>query len=263
MQSVDRALAVLEVLAARGSAGVTELGAELGVHKSTASRLLAALERRGFVEQTADRGSFRLGFAVVRLAGRVASQLDLVRQGRAACEALAAEVGETVNLAVLDAGAAVNVSQHLGTSSVTSVNWVGQRTPLHATSSGKVLLAHAPAAVRAAVLAGPLERCTPSTTTDRAALERCLELVRERGWASTEEEYEIGLNAVAAPVRAADGAVVAAVSAAGPAYRLAPADYPRVAARVVAAAAEISRRTGSSAAPSGRAEELAELRRPG
>src|SRR3712207_3721043 len=91
VQSVDRALSVLEILAAQGEAGVTEVAAELGVHKSTAFRLVAVLESRGFVEQLADRGKYRLGFGIVRLAGAAAAQLDIAREGRRVCETL--EIG--------------------------------------------------------------------------------------------------------------------------------------------------------------------------
>ena len=244
VQSVDRALTVLEILARKGDAGVTEVGLELGVHKSTAFRLLGALESRGFVEQSQERGTYRLGFAVVRLAGAAVAQLDLVRESSRGCEALAAAVGETVNVAVLDQGWAINVSQVRGAASVASVNWIGQRTPLHATSSGKVLLAYAPPEVRAGVLEGGLQPYTDSTITDPAILEDVLAKARVDGWACTEEEYEIGLNAVAAPVRGADGSVLAALSAAGPAYRLPPASFPQIAVHVVAAANDVSRRMG-------------------
>src|SRR3712207_7135608 len=82
VQSVARTLTVLEILGARGEAGVTEIAAELGVHKSTAFRLVAVLESRGFVEQLVDRGKYRLGFGIVRLAGATAAQMDLTREGR-------------------------------------------------------------------------------------------------------------------------------------------------------------------------------------
>src|ERR671939_225701 len=95
VQSVDRALSVLEILGARGEAGVTEIAAELGVHKSTAFRLIAVLEARGFVEQLADRGKYRLGFGIVRLAGATAAQMDLAQEDRRTCEELAADLGET------------------------------------------------------------------------------------------------------------------------------------------------------------------------
>jgi DNA-binding IclR family transcriptional regulator len=244
VQSVDRALTVLEILAAHGEAGVTEVAAELGVHKSTAFRLVAVLESRGFVEQLADRGKYRLGFGVVRLAGAAAAQLDIAQEGRRICEALAADVEETVNIAILDSDRAVNVSQVRGPAALSTHNWVGQGTPLHATSSGKVLLSYAADAVRKDVLSRDLQRYTPATITDPEQLQEHLDRVVERGWGSTVEEYEVGLNAVAAPVRDAQGDVVAALSVSGPSFRMDAQDFPALARRVVAAADELSRRLG-------------------
>ena len=244
VQSVDRALSVLEILAAHGEAGVTEVAAELGVHKSTAFRLVAVLESRGFVEQLADRGKYRLGFGVVRLAGAAAAQLDLAQQGRPVCEALAADLEETVNIAILGSDRAVNVSQVRGPAALSTHNWVGQGTPLHATSSGKVLLAFAPDAVRKSVLSRELQRFTAATITDPEELRQHLDLIVEQGWGSTVEEFEAGLNAVAAPVRDADGTVIAALSVSGPSFRMAAEDFPRLARRVVSGADELSRRLG-------------------
>jgi DNA-binding IclR family transcriptional regulator len=244
VQSVDRALSVLEILGARKEAGVTEIAAELGVHKSTAFRLVAVLESRGFVEQLADRGKYRLGFGIVRLAGATAAQLDLAQESRRTCEELAADLGETVNVAILDSDRVVNISQVRGSAGLSLYNWVGQGTPVHATSSGKVLLAHAPDRVREELLSGRLERYTVATVTSAAALRGQLEQVRARGWASTTEEYETGLNAVAAPVRDATGDVVAAVSVSGPAFRMPVDSFADVAPRVVAAADALSLRLG-------------------
>ncbi|RAG85883.1 IclR family transcriptional regulator [Streptacidiphilus pinicola] len=244
MQSVDRAVTILELLAARGEAGVTEIAAELGVHKSTAFRLVAALELRGLVEQPGERGKYRLGLGLVRLAGAATVRLDLSQQSRPVCERLAAEVAETINVAILDVDAAVNIEQALGPSAITTHNWVGQRTPLHATSSGKVLLAHLPEPALAARLAAPLERFTAQTVTDPARLRRQLEAARRDGYASTVEELETGLNAVAAPVFAHNGQVVAAISASGPSFRLAKPRLAEVAKAVREAAAEVSARLG-------------------
>ena len=83
VQSVDRAISVLEILAQRGEAGVSEVAADIGVHKSTAFRLLAALEERELVEQTQERGKYRLGFGILRLASAVPGQLDVTQQARA------------------------------------------------------------------------------------------------------------------------------------------------------------------------------------
>ena len=174
----------------------------------------------GLVEQTTGRGKYRLGFGVVRLAGSAAAQLDLAQESQAACEELVAAVGETANVAILDEGWATNVSEVRGEAAVVSQSWVGRRTPLHATSSGKVLLAFQPKDDRERVLARPLEQFTTQTIVEPDLLRVELAQIRERGWASTCEELEVGLNAVAAPIRGADGTVVAAVSVSGPSYRL-------------------------------------------
>src|SRR5690606_1443160 len=107
VQSVDRAVSVLEILARLGEAGVTEIAGDLGVHKSTASRLLGVLENRGLVTQSHDRGKYRLGAGVLRLAGAAAVRLDISQEGVPVCRELADELCETVNLAVLDDDAAV------------------------------------------------------------------------------------------------------------------------------------------------------------
>ncbi|HKT01010.1 MAG TPA: IclR family transcriptional regulator [Rugosimonospora sp.] len=245
VQSVDRAISVLEILARRGEARVTEVAAELSVHKSTAFRLLGALEERGLVEQDADRGRYRLGFGILRLAGAVSARMDVTRYGRPVCERLAREFGETVNIAVLRAHYAVNVDQVVGAAAISAQNWVGQLTPLHATSSGKVLLAHLDDERRAELLAAAgLPRYTPATVTTVEELDKHLAMARERGYATTNEEYELGLNAVAAPVRAHHGTVVAAVSASGPAYRFTVDRMDEVAATLVAGTDEISHRLG-------------------
>lgn len=241
VQSVDRAISVLEILARRGEARVTEVAAEIAVHKSTAFRLLTALEDRGLVEQDSDRGKYRLGFGILRLAGAVSARMDVNRYGRPVCERLARDLGETVNIAVVQAHYAVNVDQVQGPAAISAHNWVGQLTPLHATSSGKVLLAHLAASARRELLAiAGQPRFTKRTITSATTLDKELTAVRDRGYATTVEEYEQGLNAIAAPIRAQRASVVAAVSASGPAYRLTVERMAQVAPTLIAGAEEIS-----------------------
>jgi len=244
VQSVARAVTILELLAIGQDLGVTELGRRLGVHKATASRLLATLAEHGLVERNPVTDKYRLGFGVVRLAAVVTGGLDLVRQSRPVLERLAEETSETVNLAVLDGDRVVNIDQIAAPHLVVNVNWVGKRTPLHCTSNGKVLLAHLPERERARLLKGRLERLTTHTIVDRDVLRAQLLEADVRGYAYTVEELEVGLNAVAAPVRDSRGAVVAAVSVSGPAYRLTRALIPEVGRQARDAAAEISRRMG-------------------
>ncbi|WP_374246842.1 IclR family transcriptional regulator [Gordonia sp. ABSL49_1] len=244
VQSVDRALQLLELIGRAGSAGVTELSVELGVHKSTVSRLLASLESRGFVEQLSGSRKYRIGFTVVRLAGSTTATLDLARHGQDICDALAMTTGETTNLAVLGGPQAINVVEAQGSSSVALQTWVGQSSPAHATSSGKVLLSALTAAELRKTLPRKLPQYTEHTITDFDALVTDLATITERGWAIAEEELEVGLVAVAAPVRDQAGRVVSALSVSGPRYRLDPDDAPDLADSIMRSAAELSARFG-------------------
>lgn len=244
VQSVDRAITVLEILARKGEAGVTEIAGEIGVHKSTAFRLVSVLEDRGLVEQHHDRGKYRLGFGMLRLVGATAARLDVTQQSRPITEALAQEVGETINIAVLSGHDALYVDQVAGTSALQMRNWVGQRIPLHATSNGKALLAFLPSDEIDQALPTPLTRFTDRTITTLARIREELAEVRSRGYATAVEELEQGLVAVAAPIRDQRGAVIASVSASGPVFRLTPERIPDVGDTVRRAADEISRRLG-------------------
>lgn len=244
VQSVERAVSILQVLARRGPTAVTDLGAELGLHKSTAFRLLATLEGRGLVEQNGSRGRYQLAYGVVQLAAGATRKLDLTVISRATCEALAEDVGETVDVDTQDENTVLTIHQVVGSAAMTTVNWVGRRTPLHATSAGKVFLAHLSPARLEEVLDRGLERFTENTVTDRAALLAQLAQVREHGYGFTLEEYETGLAAVAAPIRDLDDQVVATISVSGPNFRLNAETIPDVAVRVIAAATEVSERLG-------------------
>jgi len=244
VQSVGRAIGILELLAGEGELGVTELGRRLGVHKATASRLLSTLAERGLVERNPVSDKYRLGFGLIHLAGAALAGLDLVQQARPILEELAERTRETVNLAVLDAGSVVHVDQIAGARSVVSVSWVGRRSPVHATSNGKVLLAFLADDERDRLLAGALDRLTANTIVEPERLRAQLVEVRTRGYAQAIEELEEGLNAVAAPIRRTEGDVVAAVSVSGPAFRMRPMELPRIAQLTLDAAGAISRRLG-------------------
>jgi DNA-binding IclR family transcriptional regulator len=241
---VDRAISILQVLARHGAVGVTEIATELDVHKSTVSRLLGTLEARGLVEQSHHRGRYRLGYGVVQLAAGATKKYDLSVISRPICHDLAETVGETVNVAVKDGDSVVSIDQVIGSATVTTVNWVGQRTPMHATSAGKVFLAHLTADELERNLQAGLERFTAHTIVVAETLTEQLEMVRSKGYAQTLEEHEIGLAAVAAPIRSLDGQVIAALTVSGPNFRLNDSTIPGVAQHVIAAAAEISERNG-------------------
>lgn len=220
VRSVDRAVAILDLLGQGGWRTGAEVARELGVHRSTALRLLATLERHSLVERDPRTARYRLGPRLAQLASVVTGELDLRAVARPVCEELATAAGETATLDVLVGDVIVPIEQATASTSVVSVNWLGRRTPVHGTASGKAILAFGLAAVRERLLSLPLDALTPHTVTDRARLEAELDEARRTGLARTHEELEVGLDAVAAPVFGAHGEVVAALDVSGPSHRL-------------------------------------------
>jgi len=252
VQSLDRALEILKLLGSEPEMRVTDLARRLEVHKSTASRLLSTLEEHGLVEQNPTTDRYRLGYGLVRLAGSVVAELDLARVSRPVLEELAVRTSETVNLAILQGDQVVNIDQIAAPHLVVNVNWVGKQTPLHCTSNGKVLLAYLSAEERSRLLRAPLQRFTPRTITDLKTLLKQLNRVVEDGYAFTLEELELGLNAVAAPVRGTDGTIRAAVSVAGPSYRVTPHRLVELGEMTSEAGEAISQRMGYYASGGGK-----------
>jgi DNA-binding IclR family transcriptional regulator len=244
VRAVSRAVQALELVAEAGELGVTDLGRRLGVHKATASRLAATLAEGGLLDRDPLTDRYRLGVGLIRLVGAAMAGFDLVRTARPVLEELAERTRETVNVGVLSGDEVLYVDQVSGPRLLVSANWVGRRTPLHCSASGKVFLAHLPEPAREQSLALPLPALTPQTVTDPTCLRRQLEEIRVRGYATIQEEIEEGLNAVAAPVRQAGGEVVAALSVSGPAFRVRSIDLPRLGRVTIDAAVAVSRRLG-------------------
>src|SRR5436309_1663398 len=242
VRSVDRAVAILDVLAQGGMRTGAEVARELRVHRSTALRLLGTLERHALVERDQRTNRYRLGRRLPQLASVVTGEFDLRYVARPVCEQLAVAAGETATLDVLVGDVIVPIEQATASTSVVSVNWLGKRTPVHCTASGKVIAAFAPDGVRERLLELPLDRVTPHTITDPAAFAAQLEQARQAGVAGTHEELEVGLDALAAPVFGADGEVVAALDVSGPSHRL--RDRPDLDRLTRDGAADLSRRLG-------------------
>src|SRR5688572_21113311 len=137
VQSVDRAVSVMEFLSRRGWSGVTEVSRELEIHKSTAYRLLTTLRDRGLVEQDSATEKYRLGFGLVLLARAVRADLGILRCGRPGCERLSERSRETGTVAVLEGDDAVVIHPSISRASARGVDWTGRHTSLHATEAGK------------------------------------------------------------------------------------------------------------------------------
>jgi len=246
--AVDRVATVLELLAGeREGLRVADVARALEVHKATASRLLATLAARRLLER--DRaGRYRLGPGLIRFAAVALTGLDVVTQARDQLGDLSARTGETVSLAVLDGTDVVYVDQSVGDHAIVAGNWVGRRSPAHASSSGKVLLAFGDEEGRERALAGPFERLTRHTIGSADELAVVLEEVRRRGYARTVAELEDGLSTVAAPVRVR-GETVAAVPVGGPTFRIPARELPRLGRLMIDAGDAIGRRIAGPVLP--------------
>lgn len=240
-QAIDRGAQLLAlVLDAGEPRALAELAAAAGLPKSTASRLLGALERNGLVEQEGLRGAFRAGPVLTRYAGRGISARRIAEAAEKPMAALAEATGETINVAVAAPGGVEHLAQvesrhYLGTS-----DWVGRSVPYHCTANGKVLLAFAAAGAQA----GPLEALTSRTIVDPARLGAELERVRREGFATAVDELELGLSAVAAPVLDDSGRAVAALSVSGPTLRLSPRRVAELRPIVIKQARALAERLG-------------------
>jgi len=249
VRSVDRAAALLLALGeCPAEAGVSELARRLGLHKSTASRLLATLERRGLVEQDEGSGKYRLGLVVIRLAERAERTLDLRTIALPELERLARVTRETVTLGIVEADGCLTVAQVDGPNMVACPDWTGRTTPLHCVASGKVLLA-AMAERDVLRIARPgLPARTERTITGLEALLEELARIRRRGFATAFSEWIEGTNGVAVPVADARGRVIASIGVWGPAFRVTAGRVAEIVTSTREAAAAVTVRLGAAAA---------------
>ncbi|MFI6926799.1 IclR family transcriptional regulator [Nonomuraea spiralis] len=218
VQSVERALDVLEALAEHGGeAGLSEIAASTGLPYGTIHRLLQTLLARGYVRQESDR-RYALGGGLVRLGGIAESMVGVWAQPY--LTRMVELSGETANLAVLEGDFVVYVAQVPSPRRLRMFAEVGRRVLPHSTAVGKALLAGRPAAESVAVFERTgMPRRTPNTITDIAGMLAELDRVEERGYAMDLGEEELGVHCLAVPVR--DGErVVAAMSVSGPAERI-------------------------------------------
>ena len=239
-QAIDRAAELLrQVVDAPEPVSFAELVQTSGLAKSTASRILSALERNTLLRRDGD-GAFVPGGAFVRYSLRASPDANLVAAAASYLDRLSELTHETINLGVIRNGSVIQIAQVDSRFVLGATNWLGRSEPVHCTALGKALLAGG----AAALARGRLERLTPATITSRSALERELTTIRRRGYAVADEELEPGLIAVAAPVRRGDGAVVAALSVSGPSTRLRPTHVRWVGAHCVEVANELSATLG-------------------
>jgi IclR family acetate operon transcriptional repressor len=247
IQSVDRALAIVDVLAqGRQALALVEISARTQLNVSTCHHLLATLQRRGFVVQDPRTKEYLLGNKVFELSDARERQLDFVFLARPVMDDLSRTTGEAIHLAVLDAGQLATLVKIEARHAVrVDATLVGKSNAAHASASGKALLAYLPKSELDAALANSgLTRFTEKTIRSREVLDEELARIRRQGYSEDYEEFQPGVLCFGAPVFNRDGRVLAALSCSLPTMRVTEVVRRRVQRLVVKAAKELSIQLG-------------------
>lgn len=227
--------------------GVTSLSRRLGMAKSTIYRLASTLVAEGFLEQNKENDKYRLGIALFALGALVRQRMDVSNVARAHIFALREATDETVHLAILDRGEIMFVYDLQSNQAIRMHANLGDRKPAFCSSEGRAMLAFMDDEAITQALAGPLQPRTAKTITAPKELKKILDAVRRDGYAREDEQCELGMRSVAAPIRDSEGQVVAAVGIAGPVERMSDAAMTRFSPLVVETADVISSRLGYKA----------------
>jgi DNA-binding IclR family transcriptional regulator len=223
MQSLQRAVAILRCFTEQEpELGVLEISRRLDLHKSTVSRMLTTLQAEDLVSKKLDTGKYRLGLGLVSLAGVALGGLNIRAAAQPHMGELAEASQETVNVTIQDGPECVNIESIASPKPIRYVGWIGRRTPLYSTASGKVILAHEAEDQRGALLPDRLRKYTEFSVTNRKLLAQQLTRVCQDGYAIVHEEFEAGFSAAAAPVYDYEGILVGTIAVSGPTFRFGP-----------------------------------------
>jgi IclR family KDG regulon transcriptional repressor len=224
--------------------GISDLARRLGIAKSTVHRLATTLVSEGLLEQDRNNGKYRLGVALFRLGVLVRRRMDVSNEARPYIYDLRAKINESVHLAIRDGTEIMYVYNLESTHAIRMRSDLGVRKPVYCTAEGQAILAFQPQEVIDDVIAAGLKPLTPNTITSAEKFQKALGLVRQRGCAIEDEESEIGMVCVAAPIRDDSGAVAAAIGIAGPVTRLSRKAVTAVIPHLIETADLVSSRLG-------------------
>ncbi len=243
--SLHKGLEVIDCFTRQKSWSLAELAAELGQTKPTVFRILHTIEAFGYLQKDPETGRYSLAMRFHTLGSAAVRHEQLRWQALPPLQDLARDTGETVHVGILYDNEAICVQAVDGTRLIRMHAFVGKRTPAHASALGKVLLAYLPDAELDVFVARGLPSFTPNTITTAAALREALHGVRAQGWALDDEEMEIGLRCLGAPIIDHAGRPCACVAVSAPAARMDPERIAALTKLVGATAARISRMLGS------------------
>jgi len=250
IKSLDRAMEVFEYLSEAQGKPLTQIADEMGQSPATVYRILVTLEGRGLVEFDRLEQIWHIGPNAFVIGARFLRRTSLVDRARPIMRKLMEITGETANLGVEREGAVLFLSQVETHESIRAFFPPGTLSQMHASGIGKVLLAQMDADRLNRVLAGQrLEVFTERTITERDALLEDLTAIRDRGFSVDNEERNLGMRCIAAPVFDINGEAVAGISVSGPTSRISPEDIERLSAPVTEAARELTAAIGGAVTP--------------
>ena len=243
---IDRAAQILDCFGFdHQELSVSEIGAKTNLHRSTAHRILMALEYNDLIQQNPENGKYRLGIKLFRLGHQAVSHLNLREICRPFLTRIMNETKETVHLAVLDEDQVLYLDKVEGPHALRMPSRVGRRIPTYCTSLGKAMLSFLDdQEVKNIFRNQVLRPYTANTVKTLSQLLTDLRMIRKRGYSVDNEEIEIGLRCVGAPIKDYTGAMVGAISVAAPSARLSSQKIHSVGKLVVTTAEEISEKLG-------------------
>lgn len=253
VQTLDRALEILETVATEGRGlGVTELSKRVGLHKSTVHRILHTLMQWGYVEKSWEGDKYRLGMKVVDLGSIYLNNIQLKTEALPYLRELREKSQQPVHLARLEGGEVVYIDKIDVINSIRMYSQIGRRVPVHCTALGKAMAAYLSLGeVEEIIEKKGLSKITQNTITSKQRFIEELKLTRERGYAFDDEENEIGIRCISAPIFDYRGQVIAAVSTSGPKEIFTDEKICEIKDHVIDTARKISMRMGYTSCHTG------------
>ncbi len=246
VQSIDRALSILEVLSDYSKGlGVTEISEQVNLHKSTVYRLLTTLIYKGYVVQDTETNKYGITLKLFELGSKKVESMDLLSVSKEYTKKLMESVNEVVHLVVREGNEIVYIDKVEANNTIMMASTIGKRSPMYCTSVGKAILAHLPEKkVKEIWDNSKIVKYTDYTITDFEELKTELEDIRQKGYAVDNEENEIGVRCIGVPIFNRHGKVEAAISISGPAIRVTESKISNFSIKVMNTASLISRELG-------------------
>lgn len=246
VQSVDRALSIIEVLSDyEEGLALTEISTKIKLHKSTVHRLLGTLIQRGYVEQNEETNKYKLTLKLFELGNKLVEKMDILPIAKPYLKRLGENTNEVVHLVLLEDTEIVYIDKVESENTIRMHSRIGSRSPAYCTAVGKAILAHLPDEELEEIWErSDIKELTKYTITNLDTMKKELEKIRERGYSIDNEENELGVRCVAAPIFNFKGEVCAAVSVSGPIMRITQQKIKQIAKLVMESCKEISRQLG-------------------